>query len=332
MLLAASVALGCESRTLIRIDVRGDQEFTGVTLKVIATHPDPRVRPDETDFQAVSFGMTRVYKAGVFLPSGMTGTLTITGKVLVGSCEKAMGVVQAPNVKDGEATPVVVLMVRITQASCIPVGDGGGSEGGAADGGGVDLSPLSDVFMDRPATGGSGGGTGGSGGAGGSAGAGGRGGTGGMAGAGGRGGVGGGGGSGGAGGAGGSGGSSGSGGRGGSGGGGAGGGGGTGGTGGAGGRGGTGGGGTGGGGTGGGGTGGGGTGGTGPCSPTVPCPAGYVCAGTLCVCAQTDLQACGNRQCGFTTNTCGQRVSCPNLCVGTTCCTAAGACSPPNAC
>jgi hypothetical protein len=298
----AIAALGCGGQTLVKVDVSGDQPFDKVGLRLIVAHPDPAMKPDETDFPGVSFGPGKVYKVGVFLPAGMAGSVTVVGKVIAGSCEMGMGTSPAASIKAGESSPVIQLLIR-AHPSCIPINvvDGGTSDGSVAEMGAAEVTAPPDTSPDRPPIGGTGGaGTGGTmGGSGGSGGSGGAG-TGGRGGSGGTGG-------------------SGAGGRGGSGGtmGGTGGSGGTmGGTGGSGGTmGGTGGtiGGTGGmmggtGGTGGAGTGGagGGTGGAGGCS-------------------QTNAEACGTRKCGSATNICGQLVLC-GVCPKCYVCTTTGVC------
>ena len=304
-LLAIAVVLGgaagCSERTLLQVDVTGDRRFEGVVLRLTASRAESSAPPREADFPNARFDTTNAYKAGLYLPAGWSGTVTVAAKVIDGACEVAAGSAIARDVQAEELSAVVPIPV-VSHATCIPIGDGGaGGSGGGAGG---------------PGTGGTGGSTGAGGGAaGGAAGAGGIGGAGGAAGSGGGSGTGGAsGGRGGAGGAAGTGGGiagvGGTGGRAGTGGGGAG----------AGGRTGTGGAAGAGGGIAGasgmGGAAGGGAGGA----------AGRGGNGGAGGCSQSNADACGVRNCGSVQNTCGQVIPC-GICRDDQCCDL-GVCNP----
>ncbi len=298
ILLAAAVAvvpiLSCGRRSLVLMDVKvsGTTTFSDATL-VIDANDDQK-----TTFDGVVLNQAG-FRAGVYLPSDMTGTVTFKAEVDEGNCIVGTGTVTADVSAGGTTGPIDLIIDPMVP--CTPLTDGGGAGGG----GGMTGSAGAVGSGGRGAAGsggtsgaaGSGGGSGsGGGGSGGSAGQAGRGGSG-NAGHGGSGGSGGGGISGGHGGSAGSGGP---------------GGGGTGGMG------------TGKGGIGGmagsmgnGGSGSGGTGGlatgmagTGGC--VCPLPNEICDAAGACVCSQTDAQACSAAgiRCGSTTNICGQPVTC----------------------
>jgi hypothetical protein len=171
-LLAIAVGLGgaaaCSERTLLQIDITGDRRFENVVLRLTASPAEASAAPREADFANAQFDPTNAYKAGLYLPAGWSGTVTVAARVIEGACEVAAGSAIARDIHAAELSAVVPLLV-VSHASCIPVGDGsaGGSGGGAGGTG----------------TGGTGGSTGGGGGAaGGAAGAGGTGGASGVAG------------------------------------------------------------------------------------------------------------------------------------------------------
>jgi hypothetical protein len=161
-LLAIAVALagaaGCSERTLLQIDITGDRRFEDVVLRLTASRPDASVAPREADFPNARFDTTNAYKAGLYLPAGWSGTVTVSAKVIEGACEVAAGDAIAHDIQAAESSAVVPILV-VSHASCIPIGDGGaGGSGGGAGG---------------PGTGGTGGSAGAGGGAAGGAGAGG---------------------------------------------------------------------------------------------------------------------------------------------------------------
>jgi len=223
---ASVIAAGCSDRTLLQVDVTGDRRFEAVVVRLSASRTDAPAAPREADFRDAWFDATSAYKAGLYLPDGWSGTITVAAKVIDGACEVAAGSGIAHDVRAGEQNAALPILVT-SHASCIPVGDGsaggsggaggavgaGGSGGSAGAGGGAAAGRGGAGAAAGAAgtgvagaggsgggsgTGGASGGRGGAGGAGGSGGgtagagaAGGRGGLGGAAGAGGRGGTGG---------------------------------------------------------------------------------------------------------------------------------------------
>jgi len=323
--------LSCSQRSLVLIDVHAP---LGVTYANVTVNITPGDQPPTT-FNKITFDSTGVFHAGVYIPSGMTGTITLHGEVDENNCVVGSGDTSTNVASEGETTTAVPLPITPATAPCTT--GTGGSAGASAKGGAGGAGGMVGAGG-VVGSGGSGGltGTAGAGGvvgACGVVGAGGVIGAGGVVGAGGSTGMGGKGGVTGAGGSNSAGGSTASGGRGGSGAGGVTGAGGvpttgtggsttgTGGLTGSGGiigKGGA-------GGLGGGGAAGGpggvtgtgglpttGSGGGGGCI----CPVGFVCmpGTTTCVCSQTDADACANIACGSTTNACQQTVNCPNTC------------------
>jgi hypothetical protein len=193
---AASVgAIGCSERTLLQVDITGDRRFDDVVLRLSALPADTSAAPREADFPDARFDTTNAYQAGLYLPAGWSGTVTVAATVIEGACEVAAGSAIARDIRAEERSAVVPILV-VSHASCIPVGDGsaggtGGAGGGAGSGGGSGTGGGSGGRAGAGGAAGTGGGTAGVGaaggqtGTGGGAGAGGRAGTGGGAGAGG---------------------------------------------------------------------------------------------------------------------------------------------------
>jgi hypothetical protein len=318
--------LSCSQRSLVLVDVQAPQgvAYTDVTVTIAAG------TEQSTTFDKVTFDAAGTFKAGIYLPSDMTGQVTLKADVIETNCTVGTGTIQTPPISDGETTPTLNLPITSSADPCVSgtggsagasgtggAGGLGGQTGAAGAGGMVGAGGAAGSAGHSGGTGAAGaggivgtGGVVGSGGATGNAGAPGMGGKGGATGTGGGNATGGHGGMGaggmvGAGGMPGAGGSSTTGtggvmGAGGSTGGGGGGGKGGGGTGGAVGSGGA---------TGSGGVG---TGGGGGCN----CPTNFICmaGSTTCVCSEPDTQTCSGVICGTVTNTCGQSVTCPDNC------------------
>jgi len=156
-LLALPAAAGCYNRTLVKIDVTGDTAFDHVTLELVATQSAPGMQSDGADFDGASFSPSHVYKAGLYLPDGMTGPVLVTGKAIRSDhCEAGSGTVLFDDVKSGEATSTHALVI-MAHASCIPLPDGGTGDGKPDSSGG-------DGSADHVVSGGTGGISGGSGG------------------------------------------------------------------------------------------------------------------------------------------------------------------------
>jgi hypothetical protein len=294
----SATGMACGRRSLVAIDVTGSVAFTNVMLTVMVHDSVKR------EFPGATFDATNAFKIGVYLSPDVSGTVDITATVDDGVCVRGTGAAQAVDVQSGEVTKVVALVINPTR-DCVPLSDGGSSDGSPGTGGSGGGAGNGGAGGHGGAGGQDGGGNGGAGGHGGAGGLGGSTGAGGTVGSGGAGGHGG---SGGVGGSTGAGGTVGAGGAGGIVG--AGGGGGAGGFGGASGTGGLGG--------GGGSTGAGGTGGFG----------GSGGLGGSGGCTETDAQACQRTgiACGPTTNACNQSVFSCGVCSTCFTCSAAGQC------
>ena len=137
---ASVIAVGCSERTLLQVDVTGDRRFEDVVVRLSASRTDAPASPREADFPNAWFDTTSAYKAGLYLPDGWSGTVTIAVKVIDGACEVAAGSGIAHDVRADERNAVLPILVA-SHASCIPVGDGSaggsGGSGGAAGAGGA---------------------------------------------------------------------------------------------------------------------------------------------------------------------------------------------------
>ena len=294
--------LSCSQRSLVLVTVSAPEgvAYTDVSLIITANGVE------QTTFNKASF-TDGVYKAGIYLPSDMSGKVSFSADVVQNNCEIAKGgPVDSPDVSSGAT---VSMTIGLLAQDCVPVDGGAGSSGtgGATGSGGARGTGGVTTGTGGTTTGSGGGvgsggvvGTGGAVGSGGVVGTGGRGGsgTGGAVGTGGsgKGGATGSGGIVGSGGVIGSGGMIGSGGKGGS--------------------------------ASGGTMGAGGligSGGSSGCN----CPTNYICqpGTTTCVCSQSDVTACAANLCGTVTNICMQTVSCGTCPSGYYCDTTLNACS-----
>ena len=183
--IASVGAVGCSERTLLQVDITGDRRFEDVVLRLSASRAETSAAPREADFPNARFDTTNAYKAGLYLPAGWSGTVTVAAKVIDGACEVAAGSAVARDIRAEEWSAVVPIMV-VSHASCIPIGDGGaggsGGAGGTAAGGAGGTGGAGGSTGAGGGAAGARGGAGGTGGAGGAAGSGGGSGTGGASG------------------------------------------------------------------------------------------------------------------------------------------------------
>jgi hypothetical protein len=124
--------LSCERRSLLLVDVTGNT--TGeITLVLTA-----RTAGDDltTPFEKITLSETQAYKAGIYLPSDMTGDVTIDAEADEGDCIVGRGTATVKGVSAGATTAPVALFV--TAMACVPLTDGGGGGmlGTAGSGGG----------------------------------------------------------------------------------------------------------------------------------------------------------------------------------------------------
>ncbi len=121
--------LSCSQRSLVLIDVHAPQGVAYSNVTVIIT-PN---REQPTTFDKVTFDASGVFKAGVYLPSDMTGTVALHGDVNDESnCMVGSGDVSTTVASQGETTMVVALPIVASSAPCIPGTGGSTGAGGAA--------------------------------------------------------------------------------------------------------------------------------------------------------------------------------------------------------
>src|SRR5215471_4068559 len=97
--------LACGERSLVAIDVSGDQKFTDVRLTIMA---DGSVMKE---FPHATFDQTNVYRIGVYMPADVSGVVSLEGTADDGTCVKGRGTAQATGVQGGEITKTVSLVL-----------------------------------------------------------------------------------------------------------------------------------------------------------------------------------------------------------------------------
>ncbi|HVY38654.1 MAG TPA: hypothetical protein VHM31_11985, partial [Polyangia bacterium] len=133
---AAFVIVSCSERSLVVMDVKssdGSVAFAGVTLLVRAG------REQQTRFDGVHFDSSKAYRAGVYLSSDVSGTITLTAEVddPVQNCKVGTGSVTASNVSPGNTVQGLTLIIHPLQP-CVPIADGGmPGDGGSPGTGGM---------------------------------------------------------------------------------------------------------------------------------------------------------------------------------------------------
>ncbi|HVV17569.1 MAG TPA: hypothetical protein VHH90_10225 [Polyangia bacterium] len=136
---AAFVIVSCSERSLVVMDVKsanGSIAFADVDLLVRAGVQQ------QTRFDNVSFDSAKAFRAGVYLSSDVSGTITLNAEVddPVKNCKVGMGSVTASNVSPGNIVQGLTLIIQPLQP-CVPIADGGttgdGGSGGARASGGT---------------------------------------------------------------------------------------------------------------------------------------------------------------------------------------------------
>ena len=159
---AAFVIVSCSERSLVVMDVKsanGSIAFTDVTLLVRAG------LQQQTRFDKIHFDSAKAYRAGVYLPSDVSGTVTLTAEVddPAQNCKVGIGSLAAGNVSPGNTVQGLMLIIQPLQP-CVPIADGGTTgDGGSPGTGGTRGSGGTQGAGGSNATGGRGGslGTGG---------------------------------------------------------------------------------------------------------------------------------------------------------------------------
>ncbi len=137
-LLAAALALGsCSARSLVPMDVTGSVEFTDVRLVITAN------AAATTTFAHVHLVTATAYRIGVYLPSDLSGTVDFDAEVDDGVCIRGKGSTKVTGVEGGHTSSVAQLVINPTR-DCVPPSDGGtsgqagaGGMTGAAGGSGI---------------------------------------------------------------------------------------------------------------------------------------------------------------------------------------------------
>ncbi|MFL5305910.1 MAG: hypothetical protein ACJ8F1_11895 [Polyangia bacterium] len=159
---AAFVIVSCGERSLVVMDVKsanGSIAFTDVTLLVRAG------LQQQTRFDKIHFDSAKAYRAGVYLPSDISGMVTLTAEVddPAQNCKVGIGSLAVSNVSPGNTVQGLTLIIQPLQP-CVPIVDGGTTgDGGSPGTGGTRGSGGTQGAGGSNATGGRGGslGTGG---------------------------------------------------------------------------------------------------------------------------------------------------------------------------
>jgi hypothetical protein len=118
-------SLSCGQRSLVLVTVNAPQgaaEYSD-TLLVITANGQETIT-----FEKASF-TDGVYRAGVYLPSDMSGPVPFTAEVVLGGCQIATGgPVVSPDVSSG-ATVSLAIDLTAKAGPCLPA-DGGAASGG----------------------------------------------------------------------------------------------------------------------------------------------------------------------------------------------------------
>lgn len=114
----------CKSspQSLVTIDVKSNQAFTGVTLTLLANDTIAK------SFAGVNLDPTTALRVGVYLPSAVTGDVPIAAAVEQGGCVVAQGTATALVTSGQVSAPVALTVIAI--ATCVPIPDAGSGMGG----------------------------------------------------------------------------------------------------------------------------------------------------------------------------------------------------------
>src|SRR5580692_9979870 len=132
LLLAAAILsvpiLSCSQRSLVLVTVEAPPNVTYPSSVSLVLKADDLANATETTtFDKVLFTNT-VFKAGLYLPSDMSGTVMLSAVVVQDNCQVATGSVNAVGVSAGNTVSATLMLSAIT---CVPVVDGGAGSGGS---------------------------------------------------------------------------------------------------------------------------------------------------------------------------------------------------------
>ena len=124
---AAFVIVSCGERSLVVMDVKstnGSIAFTNVNLLVRAGVQQ------QTRFVKVTFDSAKAFRAGVYLSSDISGTVTFNAEVddPVQNCKVGTGSLHVSNVSPGNTVQGLTLIIQPLEP-CIPIADGGTTTG-----------------------------------------------------------------------------------------------------------------------------------------------------------------------------------------------------------
>ncbi len=119
--------LSCSQRSLVLVTVDAPQGVTYQSaVSVVMQANDLANGTETTTFDNVVF-TGGVYKAGIYLPSDMSGTVMLSAEVVKDSCQIATSDrVNSPDVSSGAT---VSLTIGLIAQACVPVDGGAGSSG-----------------------------------------------------------------------------------------------------------------------------------------------------------------------------------------------------------
>src|SRR5581483_2929076 len=133
ILLAAGLAsCGDAPRSLVYLQVTGDQAYQDVTLTVTAN------RATEKTFDHVSFDQTVPASIGMYLPSSVSGTVMFVGVATGPGCLRGQGTAVLSGLQGGMtfSSPVPLTIRRVDGCGDGGVGAGGGPSSGGTGGAG----------------------------------------------------------------------------------------------------------------------------------------------------------------------------------------------------
>jgi hypothetical protein len=130
---AAALAAGCGNpRSLVKVYVDGDRQFSDVTLSLQAVgSAQETVASGQYPSVTVPLSGVDTLRVGLYLPASARGAMVIRGAVLSGACEIGVGQATAANVDSGA---VVTVNLTLKGQPCVPVGDAGAGGAGGAPG------------------------------------------------------------------------------------------------------------------------------------------------------------------------------------------------------
>jgi len=142
-------ALSCDQDALVNLNITGDVVYSDVELRLYANGGAV-----QQSFPDATFGPSTIYKVGLYLPTGLTGTVTITADALRNKCIIGTKSITLTDIRHGESVPPVSIQVASVATTC-PLGAGGAGGAHATGGAGGAVTPTGG--KSNPGTGGAGG-------------------------------------------------------------------------------------------------------------------------------------------------------------------------------